>query len=77
VVKENFFLPTPVNFIEPKLFVVKSDGTGMQFLCESQLSNFLSRSQQDGYDLHEEKIDNESTYLQFSKTIDKTLKKQV
>jgi hypothetical protein len=32
VISENFFLPTPKNFVEPRLFVLKKDGSGVQLL---------------------------------------------
>lgn len=77
VISENFFLPTPKNFIEPRLFVLKNDGSGLQFLSDNQLNNFLKRAELDGYELHQEPSEGEATYLQYSRPVTTKVQSQI
>lgn len=43
--------------MEPSLFVIRKDGSGLQFFTEEQLGNFTQRAQTEGYELHKEMVD--------------------
>jgi len=48
----------------------------MQFFSEGQLKNFLQRAELEGFELYQEQLDAEATYLQYSRTISTRIKPQ-
>lgn len=45
--------------------MLNEDGSGIQFLSEEQLRNFIEQSEADGYSLYQEPMEGEATYMQF------------